>query len=163
MLSMSTSCRTGGSTIHLDVRRREDTMDGENRRRARSSVSTHESPFHGVQGYGSGLGTSTAGRIFTSCRSGTRRRACDSRSGATGWHGRALTVGYVADWQPDRARAVPVQRFAGLADAVSDLPRRTRWGVRVWRQPLESGPGATMTDWTATKFEPDIPRGERAS
>jgi glycosyltransferase involved in cell wall biosynthesis len=60
-------------------------------------------------------------------------------------------VGYVADWQPDRAVAVPVQDPAALADAIEELlqdpARRARIATAAREWTL-----AHDADWTADQF-----------
>jgi glycosyltransferase involved in cell wall biosynthesis len=61
-------------------------------------------------------------------------------------------VGYVADWSPGRAVAVPTQNASALADAIAelllDVPRRARMAdaAREWAV-------AHDADWTAAQFE----------
>ncbi len=61
-------------------------------------------------------------------------------------------VGHVADWDPDRAVAVPVQDPRALASAISallrDPARRTRIAAAARRWAL-----AHDADWTAKAFE----------
>ena len=62
------------------------------------------------------------------------------------------SVGYVADWHPDRAVAVPVQHPEALANAIADLladsGRRQRLAsaAREWTVRHDA-------DWTAAQFE----------
>jgi glycosyltransferase involved in cell wall biosynthesis len=61
-------------------------------------------------------------------------------------------VGYVADWSPERAVAVPVHDSGALANAIVDLlddaPRRERIAVAAREWTL-----AHDADWTAKQFE----------
>ncbi|MGH9143584.1 MAG: glycosyltransferase family 4 protein, partial [Vicinamibacterales bacterium] len=71
---------------------------------------------------------------------------------ATGLATVGTGVGYVADWQPDRALAVPVHDAVALADAIADLLRdpARRAGLaaaaRDWTL-------AHDADWSAEQFE----------
>ena len=61
------------------------------------------------------------------------------------------SVGYVADWDPDRAVAVPVRNPEALADAITDLlhdpTRRATIGASAREWTL-----AHDADWTAAQF-----------
>lgn len=71
---------------------------------------------------------------------------------ATGLATAGTAVGYVADWQPDRAVAAPIQDPAALAGAIEELledpARRARiaTAARAWTL-------AHDADWTAARFD----------
>ena len=86
---------------------------------------------------------STRARTCTSCRRATRRPASSIlEAAAAGLATVGTAVGYVADWHPDRAVAVPVQDPAALANAIGDLLQDPR-GVSSSHRPRASGRSRT--------------------
>jgi glycosyltransferase involved in cell wall biosynthesis len=140
-----------GLDVQLDIVG-EDTMD----REARSLASTlgvgSRVTFHGFQP------TDRLAPFFARAHLhvvSSRHEAAGVvvlEAAAAGLATVGTSVGYVADWHPDRAQAVPVQDPAALASAIGELlrdPRRRGQlasAAREWTL-------AHDADWTTAQFE----------
>ena len=125
-------------------------MNGEIQTLARTLGIDSRVTFHGFQP------TDRAGRVLraraparrlVASRGGRRRRARSGGGRASPTVGTA--VGYVADWHPDRAVAVPVRDPDALATAIGDLLARSARGARGWQSAAREWTLAHDADWTA--------------
>jgi glycosyltransferase involved in cell wall biosynthesis len=140
-----------GLDVHLDVVG-EDTMDGNIQAVTRTLRLESRVTFHGFQP------TDLLARFYARAHLhvvSSRHEAAGVvtlEAAATGMATVGTAVGYVADWHPDRAVAVPVNDPDALASAVIDLlqdpPRRQRLAsaARAWTL-------AHDADTTAQQFE----------
>jgi glycosyltransferase involved in cell wall biosynthesis len=142
---------TGGLDIHLDIVG-EDTLDGSVQALARHLAIGRRVTFHGFQP------TDMLGEFYGRAHLhvvSSRHEAAGVvmlEAACAGLATVGSAVGYVADWHPDRAVAVPVGDVAALARAVADLlhdaPRRERIAAAARAWTLEHD-----ADWTARQFE----------
>ena len=141
----------GGLDIHLDIVG-EDTMSGRMQALARALSIESRVTFHGFQP------TDALARFYARAHLhvvSSRHEAAGVvvlEAAAAGLATAGTAVGYVADWHPDRAVAVPVGDPAALANAVSALltdPARRQTlasAARDWTLRHDA-------DWTADQFE----------
>ena len=140
-----------GLDVHLDVVG-EDTMDGSVQALTRTLLLESHVTFHGFEP--SDRLAAFYGRAHLHVVSSRHEAAgvVALEAAATGLVTVGTAVGYVADWHPDRAVAVPVNDPDKLASAVIDLlqdrPRRQRLAsaAREWTL-------AHDADWTVAQFE----------
>jgi glycosyltransferase involved in cell wall biosynthesis len=140
-----------GVDVHLDVVG-EDTLDGSVQALARSLALEARVTFHGFQP------TDTLAPFYERAHLhivSSRHEAAGVvvlEAACTGVATVGTAVGYLADWNPDRAVAVPVGDATALAIAVADLlhdaPRRRRLAAAARAWTLEHD-----ADWTARQFE----------
>src|SRR3954471_9595497 len=140
-----------GVTVHLDVAG-EDISGGSVQALARTLGIDSHVTFHGV------LPTDRLVHLYARAHLhivSSRHEAAGVailEAAAAGVATVGTAVGYVADWHPERALAVPVQNPAALADGICDLladpDRRARLAAvaREWTL-------AHDADWTAEQFE----------
>jgi glycosyltransferase involved in cell wall biosynthesis len=136
--------------VHLDIVG-EDTMDGVVQRRAASLGLNGQVRFHG------GLPTSAVVPLYQQADlvviSSRHEAACvvALEAAATGVPVVGTDVGYLNDWSPHRAVAVPVGDAPALARSIVDLlgdPGRRRTLARAARE----WSLAHDADWTAVRF-----------
>jgi glycosyltransferase involved in cell wall biosynthesis len=137
--------------VHLDIVG-EDTMDGSTQALARALGLESRVTFHGFQA--TDRLAAFCARAHLHVVSSRHEAAGVVVLEAAGTHLATVgtAVGYVADWHPDRALAVPVDDPAALATAIDEMlhdpPRRDRVAsaARAWTL-------AHDADWTAEQFE----------
>jgi glycosyltransferase involved in cell wall biosynthesis len=137
--------------IHLDVVG-EDTLGGAIQRMAEQIGVAESVTFHGVQP------TDVVARLMAAAHLNVVSSRHESanvtvlEAACAGVPTVGTAVGYVADWHPDRAIAVPPRNPAALATAIRDLlrdadrRRRLAGAARAWAL-------AHDADWTAAAFE----------
>ena len=137
--------------VHLDIVG-EDTMHGAAQALARTLGLDARVTFHGFQPTDRLAAFYTRAHVHVVSSRHEAAGVAVLEAAATGLATAGTAVGYVADWQPDRAAAVPVHDPEALADAVialiQDPARRARLAsaARDWAR-------AHDADWTAQQFE----------
>jgi glycosyltransferase involved in cell wall biosynthesis len=140
-----------GLDVHLDVVG-EDTMDGRMQALARTPQLESRVTFHGFQPSERLAAFYARAHLHVVSSRHEAAAVVVLEAAASGLATVGTSVGYVADWHPDRATAVPVQDSEALANAVADLladsPRRERLAsaAREWTLRHDA-------DWTAAQFE----------
>jgi glycosyltransferase involved in cell wall biosynthesis len=137
--------------VHLDIVG-EDTLDGAMQALARRLEIDHRVTFHGL------LPSDDVARLYARAHvnvvSSRHEAACSSvlEAAATGLATVGTAVGYVADWTPNLAVAVPVLDPAALGQAIGDLildkERRDAAAGRARAWVLDHD-----VDWTVRRFE----------
>jgi glycosyltransferase involved in cell wall biosynthesis len=140
-----------GLDVHLDIAG-EDTLDGAAQALTRTLGLDARVTFHGVQPTDRIAALYARAHLHVVSSRHEAAGVVVLEAAAAGLATVGTAVGYVAEWQPDRAVAVPVQDPAALAGAITDLledpPRRERIAsaARAWAV-------AHDADWTAAQFE----------
>ena len=140
-----------GIDVHLDVVG-EDTMNGAAQALTRTLGLESRVTFHGFQPIDRLAAFHARAHLHLVPSRHEAAGVVILEAAATGLVTVGTAVGYVADWHPDRAVAVPVNDSNALASAVIDLlqdpPRRQRLAsaARAWTL-------AHDADWTAQQFE----------
>ena len=140
-----------GLDVHLDIVG-EDTMDGRVQALARTLQLESRVTFHGLQPTDRLAAFYARAHLHVASSRHEAAGVVVLESAAAGLPTVGTAVGYVADWHPDRAVAVPVGDPTGLANAVVELlqdpSRRARLAsaARTWTL-------AHDADWTAAQFE----------
>jgi glycosyltransferase involved in cell wall biosynthesis len=140
-----------GIDVHLDVVG-EDTMNGAAQALTRTLGLESRVTFHGFQPIDCLAAFHARAHLHVVSSRHEAAGVVILEAAATGLVTVGTAVGYVADWHPDRAVAVPVGGPSALASAVIDLladpPRRERLAsaARDWTL-------AHDADWTAQHFE----------
>ena len=140
-----------GLDVHLDIVG-EDTMDGAAQALTRALHLESRVTFHGFQPTDRLAAFYARAHLHVVSSRHEAAGVVVLEAAATGLATAGTAVGYVADWHPDRAVAVPVQDWEALAAAVADLlhdpERRQRLAssAREWTL-------AHDADWTADQFE----------
>jgi glycosyltransferase involved in cell wall biosynthesis len=140
-----------GLDVHLDIVG-EDTMGGKIHTLARTLALDWRVTFHGFQPTDRIAAFYARAHLHLVTSRHEAAGVVVLEAAAAGLATVGTAVGYVADWQPERAVAVPVGDPAALADAVSallaDPPRRARLAsaAREWTL-------AHDADWTAQQFD----------
>jgi glycosyltransferase involved in cell wall biosynthesis len=142
---------SGGLDVRLDVVG-EDTMDGRVQALAQSLGLESRVTFHGFQPTDQLAAFYARAHLHVVSSRHEAAGVVVLEAAATGLPTVGTAVGYVADWSPDRAVAVPVQDGAALAAAIADLirdpERRTSMAAAAREWTL-----AHDADWTASQFE----------
>jgi glycosyltransferase involved in cell wall biosynthesis len=137
--------------VHLDIVG-EDTLDGSAHALTRTLGLESRVTFHGVQPTDRLAAFYARANLHVVSSRHEAAGVTILEAAAAGVPTVGTAVGYVADWHPERAVAVPVQNPEALADAIGDLlgdrPRRERLAAaaREWTLAHDAG-------WTATQFE----------
>ena len=140
-----------GLDVHLDIVG-EDTMDGSVQALTRTLCLESRVTFHGLTPSDHLAAFYARAHLHVVSSRHEAAGVVVLEAAATGLATVGTAVGYVADWDPDRAVAVPVSDPNALASAVIDLlqdpPRRHRLAsaARAWTL-------AHDADWTARQFE----------
>jgi glycosyltransferase involved in cell wall biosynthesis len=140
-----------GLDVHLDVVG-EDTMDGRLQELARTPELESRVTFHGFQPTDRLAALYQRAHLLVVSSRHEAAAVVVLEAAASGLATVGTSVGYVADWHPDRAIAVPVQNPEALANAIAGLlqdpPRRARLAsaAREWTLLHDA-------DWTAAQFE----------
>jgi glycosyltransferase involved in cell wall biosynthesis len=140
-----------GLDVHLDMVG-EDTMDREAQSLAGALGVGSRVTFHGFQPTDRLAPFYSRAHLHVVSSRHEAAGVVVLEAAAAGLATVGTSVGYVADWHPDRAQAVPVQDPAALASAIGDLlrdPRRREQlasAAREWTL-------AHDADWTAAQFE----------
>jgi glycosyltransferase involved in cell wall biosynthesis len=140
-----------GLDVHLDIVG-EDTMGGQIHTLARTLALDWRVTFHGFKATDRLSAFYARAHLHLVTSRHEAAGVVVLEAAATGLATVGTKVGYVADWQPDRAVAVPVGDPAALSDAVSallaDPTRRERLAsaAREWTL-------AHDADWTAERFD----------
>lgn len=138
-------------TVHLDIVG-EDTLDGSVQRLARTLGLESHVTFHGFQPTGALAAFYTRAHLHVISSRHEAAGVVALEAACAGVPTVGTRVGYVADWSPERAVAVPVGDAGALANAaialLQDTPRRERIAAaaRAWAL-------AHDADWTAGQFE----------
>jgi glycosyltransferase involved in cell wall biosynthesis len=140
-----------GLDVHLDVVG-EDTMGGRMQEMARTPQLESRVTFHGFQPTDRLAAFYARAHLHVVSSRHEAAAVVVLEAAASGLATVGTSVGYVADWHPDRAIAVPVQDSEALANAIADLladsRRRERLAsaAREWTLLHDA-------DWTAAQFE----------
>ncbi len=140
-----------GLDVHLDIVG-EDTLEGSVQALTRTLHLESRVTFHGFQPTDQLAAFYARAHLHVVSSRHEAAGVVTLEAAAAGLVTAGTAVGYVADWHPDRAVAVPVNDPAALASAVIDLlqdpPRRERLAsaARAWTL-------AHDADWTAQQFE----------
>jgi glycosyltransferase involved in cell wall biosynthesis len=140
-----------GLDVHLDVVG-EDTLDGSVQALTRALRLESRVTFHGFQPTDQLAAFYARAHVHVVSSRHEAAGVVTLEAAATGLVTVGTAVGYVADWHPDRAVAVPVGEANALAAAIIDLlqdpPRRQRLAsaARAWTL-------AHDADWTAQQFD----------
>ena len=140
-----------GLDVHLDIAG-EDTMDGRMEALAHALQLDSRVTFHGFQPTDQLAAFYARAHLHVVSSRHEAAGVVVLEAAAAGVATVGTAVGYVADWHPDRALAVPVQDPDALAAAISDLiqnpARRARLAAAAREWTL-----AHDADWTAQQFE----------
>ena len=137
--------------IHLDIAG-EDTLNGAIQDLARKFQVDGHVTFHGVQPTDAVAALYRQSHLVVVSSRHEAAGVVALEAAAAGVPVVGTAVGYIADWAPERAVAVPPVDPAALADAIeaalADLPRRRRLAAaaRDWTI-------AHDADWSARQFE----------
>jgi glycosyltransferase involved in cell wall biosynthesis len=137
--------------VHLDIVG-EDTLDGTIQRLARTLAVDARVTFHGVQTTDALAGFYARAHLHVVSSRHEAAGVAVLEAACAGLATAGTAVGFVADWAPDRAVAVPVGNAAALADAVIGLLHDARRraaiaaAARAWTFVHDA-------DWTARTFE----------
>jgi glycosyltransferase involved in cell wall biosynthesis len=140
-----------GSDVHLDIVG-EDTLGGSMQRLAATLGLDARVTFHGFQPTDRLVAFYNRAHLHVVSSRHEAAGVVMLEAAGTGLPTVGTAVGYVADWSPDRAAAVPVGNPGALADAIAalldDAPRRARMAdaARAWAL-------AHDADRTAGQFE----------
>jgi glycosyltransferase involved in cell wall biosynthesis len=140
-----------GLDVHLDIVG-EDTLDGAVQALARTLGVDGQVTFHGFQPTDALAAFYARAHLHVVSSRHEAGNVVVLEAASTGLATVGTAVGYLADWTPDRAVAVPVGDPAALADAIvgllQDSTRRERIAsaARAWTI-------AHDADWTAQQFE----------
>jgi glycosyltransferase involved in cell wall biosynthesis len=140
-----------GLEVHLDIVG-EDTLHGRVQELARALQLESRLTFHGFQPTDRLAAFYARAHLHIVSSRHEAAAVVVLEAAASGLATVGTSVGYVADWHPDRAIAVPVQDSDALANAIADLlgdpSRRARLAsaAREWTLLHD-------TDWTAAQFE----------
>jgi glycosyltransferase involved in cell wall biosynthesis len=140
-----------GLDVRLDIVG-EDTLNGVAQAQASALGLEFRVAFHGVQPTDRLAAFYAAAHLHVVSSRHEAAGVTILEAAATGLPTVGTAVGYIADWQEDRAVAVPVNDPDALAGAISDLlrdpARRTRVAAaaRTWTL-------AHDADWTAQQFD----------
>jgi glycosyltransferase involved in cell wall biosynthesis len=141
----------GGLDAHLDIVG-EDTVHGRAQALCRAMQLDARVTFHGFQPTERLAAIYARAHLHLLSSRHESAGAVVLEAAAAGVPTAGTAVGYVADWQPDRAVAVPVQDAEALGDAVIGLLRdpakRQRLAANARGWTLEHD-----ADWTANQFE----------
>jgi glycosyltransferase involved in cell wall biosynthesis len=141
----------GGLDVHLDIVG-EDTLDEAVQALARTLRVEGHVTFHGFRPTDALAAFYARAHLHVVSSRHEAASVAVLEAASTGLATVGTAVGYVADWTPDRAVAVPVGDAAALADAIvallHDPSRRQRIAsaARAWTI-------AHDADWTAQQFE----------
>jgi glycosyltransferase involved in cell wall biosynthesis len=140
-----------GLDVHLDVAG-EDTMSGSAQVLTQALDLVARVTFHGFQPTDRLAALYARAHLHVVPSRHEAAGVAILEAAAAGLATVGSAVGYVADWHPDRALAVPVQDPAALAGAIEQLlqdgTRREQLASAARRWTL-----AHDADWTATQFE----------
>jgi len=140
-----------GLDVHLDFVG-EDTMDGRVQTLTRALHLESRVTFHGFQPTDRLAAFYARAHLHVVSSRHEAAGVVTLEAAATGLATVGTAVGYIADWHPERAVAVPVNDPDALASPIIDLlhdsPRRERLAsaARAWTL-------AHDADWTAAQFE----------
>jgi glycosyltransferase involved in cell wall biosynthesis len=140
-----------GPSVHLDIVG-EDTLGGSMQRLATTLGLDARVTFHGFQPTDRLAAFYNRAHLHVVSSRHEAASVVTLEAACTGLPTVGTSVGYVADWSPDRAVAVPARNPGALADAIAallaDAPRRARMAdtARAWAL-------AHDADWTAGQFE----------
>jgi len=140
-----------GEPAHLDVVG-EDTLNGEIQARAASLGLLPHITFHGVKPFDHLAAFYARAHLHVVSSRHEAAPIAALEAAATGLPTVGTRVGYVADWSPDRAVAVPIGDSQALADAIiallRDPARRRQLAQRAHEWTL-----AHDADWTAAQYD----------
>jgi glycosyltransferase involved in cell wall biosynthesis len=140
-----------GPEVHLDIVG-EDTLDGAVQRLAQELRLESRLTFHGFQPTDRIAGFYARAHLHLVTSQHEAAGVTVLEAAAAGAPTVGTCVGYVADWDPDRAVAVPVREPEALAHAIIELlqdpERRARLAAAAREWTL-----AHDADWTAAQFE----------
>jgi glycosyltransferase involved in cell wall biosynthesis len=137
--------------VHLDIVG-EDTLDGSVQQTARTLGLESHVTFHGFQPTDALAAFYTRAHLHVVSSRHEAAGVVALEAACAGVPTVGTRVGYVADWSPERAVAVPVGDAGALANAViavlQDTPRREQIAAaaRAWALTHDA-------DWTAGQFE----------
>ena len=140
-----------GVDVHLDIAG-EDTLVGAIQSLTRTLGIEPHVTFHGVQPTDRLAALYARAHLHVASSRHEAAGVVVLEAAASGLATAGTAAGYVADWHPDRAVAVPIQDAAALAHAIGELlddpVRRARLAgaAREWTL-------AHDADWTAAAFE----------
>ena len=140
-----------GLALHLDIVG-EDTMNGRIQTLTRALGLESHVTFHGFQPTDRLPAYYARAHLHVVSSRHEAAAMVVLEAAASGVATVGTAVGYVADWDPDRAVAVPVQNAEALANAIAGLlqdpPRRAGLAsaAREWTLRHDA-------DWTAAQFE----------
>jgi glycosyltransferase involved in cell wall biosynthesis len=140
-----------GLDVHLDAVG-EDTMDGRMQELARRLQLESRVTFHGFQASDRLAAFYARAHLHVVSSRHEAAAVVVLEAAASGLATVGTSVGYVADWQPDRAIAVPVEDPQALANAIAGLLHdrsrcaRLAFAAREWTLGHDA-------DWTAAQFE----------
>jgi len=137
--------------VHLDIVG-EDTLDGSVQHMARTLGLESHVTFHGFQPTGALAAFYTRAHLHVVSSRHEAAGVVVLEAACAGLPTLGTRVGYVADWSPERAVAVPVGDASALANAViavlQDAPQREQIAAaaRAWAVTHDA-------DWTAEQFD----------
>jgi glycosyltransferase involved in cell wall biosynthesis len=141
----------GGLDVHLDIVG-EDTLHGGVQELARALQLESRVAFHGFQPTDRLAAFYARAHLHVVSSRHEAAAVVVLEAAASGLATVGTSVGYVADWHPDRAIAVPVRDSDALANAIADVLRdpsrraRLASAAREWALQHDA-------DWTAARFE----------